>query len=143
MHCFDSTCRIAIGLIIAFSLSLTTSSNFHFFSSPSLSPFSFLHSLLSRHLISFPFLPSLLFLLFPLILDLTATTGNHLTILEEGGLTSLFSLCNSPDLMSQYYVGCALANFSSSSANHHLIVEQGGTYVLKNKFSTILLVLFC
>ena len=58
--------------------------------------------------------------------NLTATTGNHLTILEEGGLTALFSLCNSPDLMSQYYVGCALANLLYSPANHHLIVEQGG-----------------
>ena len=39
--------------------------------------------------------------------------------------------------MSQYYVGCALANLSSSPANHHLIVEQGGTYAHPNMFSTI------
>ena len=72
---------------------------------------------------------------FPYLLartDLTATTGNHLAILEEGGLTALFSLCNSPDLMSQYYVGCALANLSCSPANHHLIVEQGGENIDEN-----------
>jgi len=43
-----------------------------------------------------------------------------------------FSRCvsNSPDLMSQYYVGCALANLSCSLANHHIIVEHGGLQAL-------------
>ena len=58
--------------------------------------------------------------------NLTSTTANHLTIIEDGGLSSFFSLCNSPDLMSQYYVGCALANLACSPANHHIIVEFGG-----------------
>ncbi len=65
-----------------------------------------------------------------LVSDLTATTGNHMTIVEDGGLPAFFSLCNSPDLMSQYYVGCALANLSCSLANHHIIVEHGGLQAL-------------
>ena len=31
--------------------------------------------------------------------DLSATTGNHMTIVEDGGLAAFFSLCNSPDLI--------------------------------------------
>lgn len=33
--------------------------------------------------------------------NLTATTANHMTIIEDGGLGAFFALCNSPDLMSQ------------------------------------------
>ena len=32
--------------------------------------------------------------------------------------------------MSQYYVGCALANLSCSTTNHHLITEHGGIQAL-------------
>lgn len=53
-----------------------------------------------------------------------------MTIIEDGGLQSFFSLCNSPDLMSQYYVGCALANLSCSMANHYIIAEHGGLQAL-------------
>jgi hypothetical protein len=62
--------------------------------------------------------------------NLTATAANHMTIIEDGALQAFFSLCNSPDLMSQYYVGCALANLSCSIANHYIIVEQGGLQAL-------------
>lgn len=62
--------------------------------------------------------------------NLTSTVANHLTIVEDGALLAFFSLCNSPDLMSQYYVGCALANLSCSTANHHLITEHGGIQAL-------------
>lgn len=59
--------------------------------------------------------------------NLSATVANHAVMIEEeGALHSLFSLSNSPDAMSQYYVGCALANLSCNVANHAVIVEQGG-----------------
>ena len=32
----------------------------------------------------------------------------------------------SADVMSQYYVGCALANLSCAVGNHAIMVEQGG-----------------
>jgi vacuolar protein 8 len=53
-----------------------------------------------------------------------------MTIIEESGIPALLSLCNSPDLMSQYYVGCALANLSCSLSNHPEMVEKGGIQAL-------------
>ena len=44
--------------------------------------------------------------------NLSATVANHAIMIEEGTLHALFSLSNSPDAMSQYYVGCALANLA-------------------------------
>jgi hypothetical protein len=46
--------------------------------------------------------------------------------LQEGGLRALFSLCNQPDMMTQYYVGCALANLACAMDNHKYMVEEGG-----------------
>jgi hypothetical protein len=54
-------------------------------------------------------------------------------VIEDGGIPAFLSLCNSPDLMSQYYVGCALANLSCSVTNHPIIVEAGGLQVIKYK----------
>ena len=51
------------------------------------------------------------------IANLSATIANHAAMLEEGALQALFSLSNSPDAMSQYYVGCALANLSCAVAD--------------------------
>ena len=49
-----------------------------------------------------------------------------MTIIEDGGIPSFLALCNSSDLMSQYYVGCALANLSFSMSNHPISFEAGG-----------------
>eukprot|EP00814_Leptocylindrus_danicus_P009478 CAMPEP_0116018954 /NCGR_PEP_ID=MMETSP0321-20121206/8948_1 /TAXON_ID=163516 /ORGANISM="Leptocylindrus danicus var. danicus, Strain B650" /LENGTH=3722 /DNA_ID=CAMNT_0003489431 /DNA_START=23 /DNA_END=11192 /DNA_ORIENTATION=- len=58
--------------------------------------------------------------------NLSATVANHAVILREDGLQALFSLANSSDAMSLYYVGSALSNLSSNLSNHHSIVEEGG-----------------
>ena len=62
--------------------------------------------------------------------NLSATSTNHAILLEEGCLSALFSLCNSPDVMSQFYVGRALSNLSSNVSNHNFIVEEGGVQSL-------------
>jgi hypothetical protein len=68
---------------------------------------SFAFCLLNFLFYSFFFLPSLSSPLFCVsyatlaIANLTATIANHVAMLEEGALQSLFSLANSPDAMSQ------------------------------------------
>ena len=49
-----------------------------------------------------------------------------LAMVEEGALQALFSLSNTIDIMSQYYVAYTLANLSSNERNHRRIVEMGG-----------------
>lgn len=57
--------------------------------------------------------------------NLSATIANHAIIVEDGALRALYSLSNSPDAMSQFYVGSALANLACNVANHAIMVEQG------------------
>lgn len=58
--------------------------------------------------------------------NLSATVANHAMILKNDGLKALFSLANSPDVMSQFYVGCTMANICSNIENHSFVIEQGG-----------------
>ena len=59
--------------------------------------------------------------------NLSASIANHPALLEEEEiLDALFSLANSPDALSKYYVGCTLANFTCNISNHEIIVEKGG-----------------
>lgn len=51
---------------------------------------------------------------------------NHAVLVEEGALQALFSLANSRDTLSQYYVAHSLANFACLPDNHARIVELGG-----------------
>ena len=56
--------------------------------------------------------------------NLASTIGNHPAILEEKALHALFTLSNSPDVLSQYYVAYALSNLASNERNHAHIVEK-------------------
>lgn len=55
--------------------------------------------------------------------NLSATVANHTVLLEDGCLQAVYSLANAKDAMSQYYVGCTLANLACNNANHALMVS--------------------
>lgn len=58
--------------------------------------------------------------------NLAATVGNHPAIVEENGLSAMFTLSNMADSTSEYYVVYALANLAANDANHKRIAKEGG-----------------
>jgi hypothetical protein len=50
-----------------------------------------------------------------------------MTIIEDGGIPAFLALCNSPDLMSQYYVGCALGIYIHTHIHTYIYTN---TYIL-------------
>jgi hypothetical protein len=58
--------------------------------------------------------------------NLSASIANHEVMVEEKVLEALFTLSNSADILSQYYVACTLANLGSNVNMHELVVQEGG-----------------